>query len=209
MSKKSYHHGNLREALINAALIILADDGVEGVSLRKVAQKAGVSATALYTHFKDKRELLAIMAAFGFDGLSASMLEPSKSDEKEADKALEMKQSKMGNNLLALAKGYVLFAIKNPSLFQLMFGKQFIKLDEFPALAEASSSSYAIMSNAVAKQVKASGGQVSPKIGAAAAWSMMHGLSTLINDGKITAESSGVSSIDELIKAIGGTLIFS
>ena len=205
MSKKSYHHGNLREALVNAALEILADDGVEGVSLRKVAQKAGVSATALYTHFKDKRELLAIMAAQGFDGLSSSMQEQSN----ESDKDTKEKADKTHNNLLSLARGYVFFAIKNPYLFQLMFGKQFINLSEFPALAEASASSYAIMTSAVAEQVKSKGGHTNAKIGAAAAWSMMHGLSTLINDGKISAETSGVGSIDELVEQVGGTLTFS
>ncbi len=204
MSKKPYHHGNLREALITAALELLVENGVEGISLRKVAQKTAVSATALYTHFKDKRELLAVMAAHGFDGLSASMLEQSKANKK----GIDIKADQTPNNLLALARGYVFFAIKNPSLFQLMFGKQFINLAEFPALTKASASSYAIMTNAVAEQIKAKGGQTSAKIGAAAAWSMMHGLSTLINDGKISAETSGVSSIDELIEQVGGTLIF-
>lgn len=197
MSKKSYHHGNLREALIDAALEILTNDGIDGVSLRKVALKTQVSATALYTHFKNKRELLAIMAAQGFEGLSLSMSEQSKGIDNSSDR------------LFGLARGYVFFAIENASLFQLMFGKQFSNLAEFPALAEASTHSYAIMANAVAEQIKAGGGQISSKIGAAAAWSMMHGLSTLINDGKISPETSGVSSMDELIKEVGEILIFS
>ena len=197
MSKKPYHHGNLREALIDAALEILANDGVDGVSLRKVALKTEVSATALYTHFKDKRELLAVMAAQGFEGLSLSMLEQSKGVDKPTDR------------LFGLARGYVFFAIENASLFQLMFGKQFSNLAEFPALAEVSTRSYAIMTEAVAEQIKVGGGRVSPKIGAAAAWSMMHGLSTLIIDGKISPETSGVNSMDDLIREVGEVLVFS
>ena len=196
MSKKSYHHGNLREALVDAALEILATDGVDGVSLRKVALKAEVSATALYTHFRDKRELLAVMAAQGFEGLSMAMLEQSKGIEDTAER------------LLALARGYVFFAIENASLFQLMFGKQLTNLSEFPVLAEASANSYAMMTNAVAEQMKDGKGEPRAQIGAAAAWSMMHGLATLINDGKITPESSGVDSIDDLIQQVARVLIY-
>lgn len=203
MTKKSYHHGNLREALLNAALHILSTDGVDGVSLRKVALKAEVSATALYTHFKDKRELLAVVAAQGFEGLSLAMLKQSKGIDNTADK------------LLGLARGYVFFAIENAPLFQLMFGKQLSNLAEFPALAEASANSYAMMSHAVTEQMKVAMGEEQSKvisgeakIGAAAAWSMMHGLSTLINDGKITPESSGVDSIEELIRQVASMLIF-
>ncbi len=196
MSKKSYHHGNLREALVDAALEILSNDGVDGVSLRKVALRAEVSATALYTHFRDKRELLAEMAAQGFEGLSMAMLEQSKGIDDTAER------------LLALSRSYVFFAIENASLFQLMFGKQLSNLAEFPVLAEASANCYAMMTNAVAEQMKDGKGVASAQIGAAAAWSMIHGLSTLINDGKITAESSGVDSIDDLIRQVGTMLIF-
>ena len=73
MGKKAYHHGNLREALVAAARDILDTRGVEGLSLRKVAQQTGVSPTALYSHFQDKRELLAMLAIEGFESLTARM----------------------------------------------------------------------------------------------------------------------------------------
>ena len=62
MTKASYHHGNLHEALLQAARELLADSGVEDLSLRKLARAAGVSATAPYSHFRDKQSLLAELA---------------------------------------------------------------------------------------------------------------------------------------------------
>ncbi len=200
MTKKSYHHGNLREALVEAALELLSTDGVDGVSLRKVASKAGVSATALYTHFKNKRELLAVLATRGFEGLTQAMVTHSDAIEDSVEK------------LVGIAQGYVHFAIENAALFQLMFGKQLSNLAEFPILAKASANSYKMMSNAVAVQINIKNGVNAktspPQIGAAAAWSMMHGLSTLINDGKITPQTSGVDSIEVLVRQVGGMLVF-
>ena len=136
------------------------------------------------------------MAAHGFAGLSNAMTLYSRGIE---DKT---------NHLLALAKGYVFYATENSSLFQLMFGKQFADLSEYPVLAEASSKSYGIMSDAVKQQMKNRNMKAGPKIGAAAAWSMMHGLSILIIDNKISAENSGVDSINDLVEQVGEMLIF-
>jgi len=65
-NKSNYHHGDLRSTLINAANVLLKEMGIEGLSLRKLADKVGVSRTAPYHHFKDKNQLLCAIAEQGF-----------------------------------------------------------------------------------------------------------------------------------------------
>jgi AcrR family transcriptional regulator len=74
-TKRAYHHGNLRAALLSAALRELATEGLEGISLRGVARRAGVSAPAVYRHFKDKEALLVAVAADCAERLGAAMIE--------------------------------------------------------------------------------------------------------------------------------------
>jgi AcrR family transcriptional regulator len=75
MSAKKYHHGDLKNALINAGVEILAKEGVGGLSLRKVAQRAGVSHSAPYAHFPDKQSLIAAISTEGFNQLYAELNE--------------------------------------------------------------------------------------------------------------------------------------
>ncbi|MEU7901570.1 TetR/AcrR family transcriptional regulator [Actinoplanes sp. NPDC049118] len=98
---RSYHHGDLRAALLDAALGLLDDD--EAFSLRAVARRAGVSPNAPYRHYEDKEALLSALAGCGFDRL-ADRLEAS------AD-------------LAGMARVYVAFALEHPGLFRLMYGR--------------------------------------------------------------------------------------
>ena len=200
MAKKTYHHGNLRQALIEAADSILATEGVEGLSLRKVAQRAQVSPTALYSHFKDKRELLAQLATQGFEQLSATMQDAAQHPGNDVDAQV--------NELAGLARGYVSFSMQHTALFQLMFGREVGNLLDFPALVAAGAKSYTMMSDCVASQIASSGSQTSPAVAATAAWSVVHGLATLINDGRISPETCGVSSCEDMIVQVCQTLAF-
>jgi AcrR family transcriptional regulator len=200
MNKKTYHHGNLREALIEAAQHTLATEGVEGLSLRKVAQQAGVSATALYSHFKDKRELLALLATQGFAQLSAAMASEAQARPGASDAA--------DFSLTGLAMGYIKFSMGNTALFQLMFGKEVGNLLDFPELVAAGSQSYGMMADCVAAQVKTGNASTTPAVAATAAWSMVHGLATLINDGRVSADTCGVSCNEEMILQVCQTLVF-
>lgn len=74
MAKKAYHHGNLRPALIKAALRAIADEGPDGFTLRDVARRVGVSPPAVYRHFRDKEDLLVAVAAECADRLAAMMI---------------------------------------------------------------------------------------------------------------------------------------
>lgn len=200
MGKKAYHHGNLREALIAGAKDILDASGVEALSLRKVAQQTGVSPTALYSHFKDKRELLAMLATDGFESLTKRM-------EQEA---MQSSSQPTGNGpqLAGLARGYVLFAIENRALFQLMFGREIGDLLEFPQLVQGGSRAYAMMAESVARALQERAIPEKEEIAATAAWSTVHGLAMLILDGRVTAADYGASDNGELVDQVCGMLSF-
>lgn len=108
--RRTYHHGALREALIEAAEAVLAERGIEGFSLREVARRSGVSPAAPAHHFGDAAGLLAAVATLAFDGLTA---------------ALEAGNSRGGADPVARLReqgvGYVGFALRYPGRFGLMF----------------------------------------------------------------------------------------
>ena len=104
----AYQHGNLREALVQAGLKLLAEGGLEKLSLRAAAQLAGVSHAAPYRHFRDKDALVAAIAETGFRLLTARMNEEmARADPKD-----------LRQRLTAIGVGYVAFAIENPGYFR-------------------------------------------------------------------------------------------
>jgi AcrR family transcriptional regulator len=116
-TKKSYHHGALREALFAQAFIDLEKVGLEGISLRQLAESAGVSKTAPYRHFTNKRDLLVTLAAEGFrllsdklEAASPSANEPATADPREA--------------IRSLCRAYVDFARERPALYKLMISRR-------------------------------------------------------------------------------------
>src|SRR5260370_35374494 len=72
-AKRRYHHGNLKQELLDSAVALIAEVGSQAFTLRELARQAGVSHNAPYRHFKDKEDLLGAVAAQGFDRLTASM----------------------------------------------------------------------------------------------------------------------------------------
>jgi len=110
-SPSSYHHGNLRAALLENAEIQLREVGVESLSLRALARGIGVSQTAPYRHFEDKNQLLVALATKGYRELF-SALEAAKSAAAENP----------ADQLRGLAHCYINFSSANPELFKLMFG---------------------------------------------------------------------------------------
>ena len=174
---RSYHHGELRAALVQAALDLLADDGAEAVSLRAVARRAGVSAMAPYRHYPDKEALLAAVAVQGFDGLRDRL--------HAADDS-----APAGRALVAQAVAYVGYAIEKPALFRLMFGPK--RLGAHPALIAAGESAYAVLATRVAAETAA---DIDRDARALGCWSLVHGLASLFLDGRIS-EKTGAPDDD-------------
>ena len=111
VEKSTYHHGDLRSSLIEKATQMINQGGIDGLSLRKLAELVGVSRTAAYHHFKDKHELLCEVAAQGF-------LNWQRESESVFDHADWSDEEKYRRFVYA----YVQFATSNPSLYELMFG---------------------------------------------------------------------------------------
>ncbi len=168
-TSRRYHHGELGPALLRAALALLAEDGVEALSLREVARRAGVSAMAPYRHYADKNALVAAVAAHGFGALGDAL--------RAADQA-----APPGGALVAQAVAYVRYALANPMLFRLMFGAKRPDAMPDPALEPVGAATYAVLSRRVAAETPADGDQEARTIGC---WSLVHGLALLFLDGEI------------------------
>ncbi len=123
-AKDRYHHGSLRKTLMDAALDSLEKDGLQGLSLRKLAESAGVSKTAPYRHFKDKKELLINIAADGFGMLADRLAVAGPADAApgaEATAEAGHPAVDAGADVMRLFRAYIDFARERPALYKLMF----------------------------------------------------------------------------------------
>lgn len=192
----SYQHGDLREALIQAGLKLLAEGDPAALTLRAAAQLAGVSHAAPYRHFKDKQALVAAIAERGFRQLTAAMR-----DE------LARCPSKNGRDrLIALGLGYARFALSNPASLRVIFGGGFREAGASTELGEAGDEAYRTLRDEIAAGIER--GDLrhgDPDQLALASWSIVHGLSMLLIGGAIPAPP-GAAAQRELVKGIVGLL---
>ncbi len=161
---KPYHHGNLREALIEAAIEILHESGVGDLSLRATAARAGVSRMAPTHHFGGKDGLLGAVAARAYENFAATM-------QSEFDRAEENAHEKMR----AICKGYLMFARNEPALFDLILSDEtrFQWTDE---LTISSAKSYEVLRSTCAMFKPSKHG---PEITETLIWSLIHGYAAL------------------------------
>ena len=171
-TRPAYHHGDLRSALVEAGLAILAEGGdPAALTLRETARRAGVSAMAPYRHFADKEALLAAIAAVGFERLAL------------AQRAADLAPSPSAA-LKAQGVAYIAFALANPALFRLMFGAALPSMGH-DGLASAAKGSFDLLVARVASlepTAEAGGAEMDRVLGY---WSLVHGLSMLAVDGKL------------------------
>ncbi|OUR80341.1 hypothetical protein A9Q83_01170 [Alphaproteobacteria bacterium 46_93_T64] len=183
-AKRTYHHGDLRNALLMTALDTLVTEGLDKVTLRNIAKKTGVSQAAPYAHFKDKSALLVEVAAVGFSKLKYAL----SSELKECESTEEYRYV-----LSNMGVAYVEFAIENKALFRLMFGDV---IAEFPK-----SESYSIEANAAFGCMEGAVQKISGvDFASDSAWSIVHGLASLIVDNRIQVEGDLKTYIREVTK---------
>jgi AcrR family transcriptional regulator len=172
-TKKAYHHGNLRAALVSAALKEIARSGPDGFSLREVARRAGVSAPAVYRHFQDKDDLLAAVAGECTDRLGAAMLEAV---ARAPDDPLE--------RFRATGIAYVQFAIEHPEHFRAMSVPGLF--DRTPPEQRARQTAWAKTQGAAITRAQETGEIAAIPLDdiMLAASSLVHGLAQLIVEGR-------------------------
>jgi AcrR family transcriptional regulator len=193
--RTQYHHGDLRNALLMAARSLAQERGVDALSLREVAHRAGVSHAAAYHHFVDKRDLLRTLATQAFEELEAGML-------------CTIENCPPGADLLEeVAVGYLHFARAHPAEFRFMFHRELDDLEQPGSLEEASLSSLQALMRFVGQlQQRGQLQQIDNRLLTLTYWSLMHGMTTLILEtatfGQMTAEE-----IDRTLRQMVGLLV--
>jgi AcrR family transcriptional regulator len=168
---RPYHHGNLKETLRDAAVALIAETGPRGFTLREAARRAGVSHNAPYRHFRDRNDLLAAVAADGFDRLARAMTRAAG-------------RSGPLNRLRRSGLAYVDFALRWPQHFAAMFDAPW-KDTDYPECAAAAQRCFGTLLGFVRQCQDA--GQMPPgdtERRAYHAWSLVHGIAKLANAGQ-------------------------
>ena len=175
--RKPYHHGNLREVLLEAAIRLIAEVGPTAFTLREVARRAGVSHNAPYRHFQDKDALLAAVATQGFQELTEAMLEAGDSGLSARDR---LKQAGLA---------YVTFALRRPEHFRVMFEAPRSKA-EHPEAGAAGEKAFATLT-ALVKGCQDAGELPAGDTltFALLAWTMVHGVAKLATTGRLPFRS--------------------
>ena len=190
---RAYHHGDLKRALLDAALDLLRAEGPEAMTLRAVARAAGVSQAAPYRHFADRRALVAAVAEEGFERLGAAMMAAMAADPGRA-----------GFRQVAVA--YVRFAHEHPAEYRVMFGAELADQSDLPSLQARSRGVLGGVTQVIAGLQQAGVvGAGDPAMMATSVWAMLHGLVMLSLDG----QTAGVApSLDALVDEVTRVIMF-
>ncbi len=185
--KATYHHGDLRAALLEAAFLVLTESGVEGFSLRSVARRAGVSPGAPYHHFKDKQAILTELANDRRRRAGTAFMSAIEGETTPRAK------------LRVLGVAYVHYALEHQAEFKLMFGGSLQTQIPKSDLGDVP------IFNVFKKLVRESDDRLSAAeldTAAIAAWSLAHGLAELLVDGPLKGVSGDPQSVAKLVEGV-------
>jgi AcrR family transcriptional regulator len=193
--RRGYHHGNLREALIRAALALIAEKGPSGFTFAEAARSAGVSPAAPYRHFRDRDELMADVARRGFERFEADLSAAWTGGLPDPLRAYEN-----------LGRAYLAFARNEPAYYSAMF-EAGLPLDTDPGLLQASERAFAVLRAAsevlAARMPKES--RPPSLMMALHIWALSHGVASLFGRGD-SARRKLPMSPEELLEA--GVLVY-
>jgi AcrR family transcriptional regulator len=188
--KPAYHHGDLRDSFLRAASELLETAGIERLSLRDVARRAGVSHNAPYRHYPSRDALLTALAARAFERFGA-----------------ELAAAEREGGLRARGEAYVGFALANPQHFRLMFGSGVSSAGD-ANLREQAARAF----GGLQEEISAHAGKEVPHA-AIAAWALVHGLSHLLLDRKLAGAGRETprdpAQLREFVSAVLGSVRFS
>ena len=192
--KKSYHHGNLREELIEKGIEVINEEGEEKLSLRKVAKMCGVSNAAPYTYFKKKSDLLYAMSDYIWGILAVELDRTRKKYENQEDL------------LVKLGKTYVMFFCENHRYYHFMISRKNMKIDLFSKFSEIENNNEKAFSILKIEAIK-----ILEKMGVPnqamqdkiiAMWALVQGLVTIMIMNDITYSEIWEEKIEEIIKSV-------
>lgn len=174
----AYHHGDLRRALLQGALELLAEGGPAHLTLRAVAGRAGVSEAAPYRHFADKREMLAAVAEEGFVALERACLAEIGEAQDHPVEAFRRR-----------GMAYLRFAVDNPAQYRVMFGPEIPDKSAYEGLHRASMAAFEALRSTVRNCVRAG---LFPEdeleMRAMRAWGLVHGMASLFLDRQLDGD---------------------
>ena len=186
-TSRRYHHGDLRRAVLDAAVTVITESGPSGVSLRDLARRAGVSHAGPIHHFGDKAGVLTALAAEGYTLLADAVIDA---------------QQRTGQ-LVEMGVAYIRFAVEHRAHFEVMFRPDLYHADD-PAVASARQrASEALVSGAGSVTDRQPGSDTD--LLAVAAWSLVHGFATLWLTGALQTELG--PDLDAAARAVAETLV--
>ena len=173
----SYHHGNLKEALIETALQTIDQEGLDAITLRDITQKLGTSRSAVYRHFASKEALIIGVIQRGYEQLD-ELFTPIFQDHTQS---VQERFEKMG-------RAYLDFAIEHPNLYRLLFGENYRQeREEVCDYKDESQATglYALIGLLLEAQEEGIIARADPMVQAATVWASIHGLASLLIDGHL------------------------
>jgi AcrR family transcriptional regulator len=195
LKQGNYHHGDLRRAVIDTALTIIADGGIESLTMREIANQIGVSRMAPYRHFENKAQLLAVLAQEGFEAMYSSL-----QAAQSATSAAPL------DRLQVAGVAYILYAAERPVHYRVMFDASLSNRTIYPPLYQAAVKNFdclvEILTQCQQQGLIRAG---DPKQIAQINWSLVHGLSLLWIDRQFA--TMGAAPISELANSAMITLI--
>jgi AcrR family transcriptional regulator len=192
---RGYHHGNLREALMRAALDLIAEKGPAGFTFAEAARSAGVSPAAPYRHFRDRDELLASVALQGFGQFEAALMRAWDGGRPDPFTAFER-----------LGRAYLAFARAEPAYYSAMF-EAGIPLDTNPELRQAGDRAFAVLRTAAEALIAIlpSANRPPALMMALHVWALAHGIASLFGRGDAARRTLPMTA-EELLEA--GVLVY-
>jgi AcrR family transcriptional regulator len=193
--QRGYHHGNLKEALVRAALELIAEKGPAGFTFAEAARWAGVSPAAPYRHFRDRDELMSDVARRGFDLFEAALKRAWDDGKPSPLEAFER-----------LGRAYLQFANKEPAYYSAMF-EAAIPLDTNPDFREAGDRAFNVLREATETLVATMPAKQRPPVMMMAlhVWALSHGIASLFGRGD-SARRPLPMTPEELLEA--GVLLY-
>jgi AcrR family transcriptional regulator len=164
---------DLRQKVLEASLALIEEGGLDRLSMREVARKAGVSHQAPYHYFGDRESILAALAGDGFSKLEEALVRAASQAGSNPTSAVE-----------AIGRAYVEFALRNPAYFQAMFRADAVPLDHYPEARKREDEAFGKLVEGIGQAFAAQPAEVKQAI-AVASWAMVHGLATLILEGSL------------------------